>query len=126
MPLYQKAYQLKQLRRFAGWKETWPREEPKGAEKVARPGETESSDPDEPTDESIVYMGEDLTVSRSCFDATQKVFDRVTPEWEEFCRKDLGFAVPDWEEESRIVREKLAKMESGSHGEQGAPGPGAK
>ena len=122
MPQYQKAYLLKDLRRFPGWTETRLREEQTDRQAMARPGEPAGPQPEELTDESIVYIQEDLTVCESCFDTSSKMFDKVTPEWDKFCRNELGFAVPDWEEESRVVREALAQKESGSAENKDAPG----
>jgi hypothetical protein len=93
VPIYQKAYPLKALRRFAGWKE-----------------KTQSGSAPPLTDESIVFLQQDLTVTSDCFDTKQVIFDEVSPEWEEFCRNEAGFVVPDWEEESAHVRKKLAEL----------------
>jgi len=121
MPEYQKAYHLNQLRRFPGWIETRVWEEPKDPQRMAQPGQPEARRPEELTDESIVYMQENLTVSESCFDTGRTIFDRITPEWEDFCRNELHFVVPDWEEESRIAREASAKREGGSTEEEAKP-----
>lgn len=95
MPIYQKAYPLKTLRRFAGWRE-------KPASGSAPPL----------ADDSIVFVQQDLTVTSDCFDPEQVIFDEVSPKWEAFCRDELEFKVPDWEDESAHVRKKLAETES--------------
>jgi ankyrin repeat protein len=83
---YCKAYLLQDLRRFPGWSESEP-EAP-----------AEASEPDDAgplSDESVVYVHQDLTVTRSIWHGEDVVFDRVTPEWEQFCVGELEFAVPE-------------------------------
>jgi len=96
MPRYCKAYKLEDLRKFSGWADAALEKEKELA------------------DDAIVYIQEDLTVTNDCLDLDNKdefIFDKVTPEWEKFAKEDLSFAVPDWEEESRINREKLKELE---------------
>ena len=76
---YCKAYYLKDLRRFAGWTQEYA-----GPEAVAGL-----------TDDSVVFVHQDLTVTQSMFHGEQVVLDRVTPGWRAFCAADLGFKVPD-------------------------------
>ena len=117
MPSYQKAYNLNQLRQFADWPAD-DTEVPKARQDVTdaqaagqdQPSDPQQDDGDELLTEQIVYLREDLTVASSCFDDSKIIFDAATPEWESFCRDVLKFEVPDWEEESRQVREKLAAM----------------
>ena len=73
MPRYCRAYQVQELRQFAGG------------------NHLNTSDLN---DEDICYVWEDLTVSRSCFDDSDPVLTNVTEEWAEFCTKTLLFAVP--------------------------------
>ena len=56
-----------------------------------------------------MFLHEDLTVSRSCFDQDDIVFDAASPEWEAFCRDVLKFDVPVWSEEAAAAREELAE-----------------
>ncbi|MFY1632228.1 hypothetical protein ACN27F_02900 [Solwaraspora sp. WMMB335] len=50
--------------------------------------------PDHPAD-GVLFLHDDLTVTRSVWPGEQVVFDRVTPSWERFCHDQLNFAVPD-------------------------------
>jgi Ankyrin repeats (many copies) len=72
---YCKAYQVSDLRRFAGWSEA-----PAG----------------DPLDgDSVVFVHDDLTVTRSMWPGEEVVFDAVTDEWAMFCTDHLAFRVPD-------------------------------
>lgn len=76
MRKYCRAYHLKALRQFSGWVEKREENEP------------------EPSDEDIVYLWDDFTVVKSPIIAHQDLlFDRVTPEWREFCADVLQFAL---------------------------------
>ncbi len=86
---YTKAYYLRDLRAFPGWKEF------------------ERPDAAELTDEAIVYLQDDFTVVKDCFEETDYVFKDVTPEWKAFCENVLHFAIPDdlkfmYEEEAAV------------------------
>jgi ankyrin repeat protein len=74
---YCRAYPLARLREFAGWPAT------------------ASDDAAPPEDDDVVYLHDDLTVTRSAWPGEDVLFDRVSPEWEHFCRWALEFAVPD-------------------------------
>jgi hypothetical protein len=81
---YCKAYPLSSLRAFPGWSE---------AAANARP-EDPAADAPAPrslTDDSVVYVHEDLTVTDGVFPGENVLFDGVTPEWEAFCRGSLEF-----------------------------------
>ncbi|MGW4420563.1 ankyrin repeat domain-containing protein [Streptosporangium sp. NPDC004631] len=71
---YCKAYLLGALRSFPGWSEA--RDE----------GLTE---------ETVVYLHHDLTVTRSIWHGEDGVWSGPSAEWEHFCRRELGFRVPD-------------------------------
>lgn len=85
---YCKAYYLKDLRQFADWSEKEP--EAGGEESDEEGGEGGPL-----TDESIVYIHQDFTVTRSMWHGEDVVFDDVTPEWSEFCETKLEFAIPE-------------------------------
>lgn len=74
---YSKAYYLKDLRKFPGWKEL------------------DRDDAEELTDESIVYLQDNFTVVKDCFEEEDYIYNDVTPEWKEFCEKELDFAIPE-------------------------------
>jgi hypothetical protein len=78
MKTYCKAYRLQELMQFPGWQEQHKKD-----------GSTL------PTD-TFVYLWDDLTVVKSPIKARQEIlFDKVTPEWSDFCQETLGFASPD-------------------------------
>ena len=70
---YCRAYPLSELSAFAAW--------PQPASPV----------------EALVYLHDDLTVTEQAWPGEGVLFgaDLVSPEWEAFCRDQLGFAVPD-------------------------------
>ena len=72
---YCKAMYLRELRRFPGWSEPAPQTQPLN-------------------DDSIVYLQQDFTVTRSMWHNEQVLFDRVTPEWKAFCAR-AGFSVEE-------------------------------
>jgi hypothetical protein len=76
---YCKAYQVARLREFDGWAE--------GVNPARRQLE----------EGAILYIQENYTVTDSIFIDENVVFDRVTPEWVEFCRTVLGFEAPSAE-----------------------------
>lgn len=76
---YCKAYHLGDLRRFPGWRET-------------PPPETEL------TDETVVYLWDDLTVAISpVVPEAGTLWHSVDPEWTRFCRENLEFDAPEEE-----------------------------
>jgi uncharacterized protein len=72
---YCKGYELRRLRRFAGW--------------------TEAPGGDPLDDDSVVFLHDDLTVTRSIWPGEEVVFDTASEAWAAFCAGDLGFRVPD-------------------------------
>jgi hypothetical protein len=85
---YCRAYYLRDLRRFPGWQESrlnWREEVDGQAGEAEAPGLS---------DDDVVYLHQDFTVTRSMWHGESIVFPRVTPEWREFCAAELGFAVP--------------------------------
>lgn len=76
MRKYCKAYHLKDLRQFPAWNE---RHEGEG----------------ELIDDTVVYLWDDFTVVKSPVVTEQEaLWNRVTPEWEAFCREALRFEIP--------------------------------
>lgn len=83
---YTRAYHLRELRNFNGWHEeriNWK--------------DNADADPaaDGLSDDDVVYLHEDLTVTQSMWHNEQVIFNRVTPEWKKFCTNVLEFRVPD-------------------------------
>lgn len=77
MQKYCKAYLLQDLRRFSQWSETWEE------------GETP------PTDETVVYLWNNLSVVKSPIIPGGVIFSDVTPAWRDFCQQELHFAIPE-------------------------------
>ena len=86
---FTRAYHLGELRNFSGWYE----------EKIdwKENGNADSSENGDPvvSDDDVVYLHEDLTVTQSMWHNEQVIFNRVTPEWKNFCTSVLEFRVPD-------------------------------
>jgi hypothetical protein len=115
MGRYCKAYPLARFREFADW----PADIVAGdlAEGDAKPPETaatsaataeaaaiggasgdassDAASNDEEDSLDYLFLQENLVVTRDIFMDEQIVFERVTPEWEAFCRDTLSFAVPE-------------------------------
>jgi len=77
MRKYCRAYRLGDLRQFPAWTE-------KHSEHDA-----------ERTDETIVYLWDDLSVVESPILHNENLFDTITPEWQDFCQHTLQFAIPE-------------------------------
>lgn len=88
---YCTAYHLGDLRRYPAWSE-------KKLELKKADGK-KSSDAaveDEPlTDEEVVFLHQDYTVTKSMWAGEDVIFDNATEQWKEFCNKELRFSVPD-------------------------------
>jgi ankyrin repeat protein len=79
---YCRAYPLSELRRFPQWSErkiSLTNPEPQTA--------TEESD-------GIAFLNQDFTVTLSMWQGENVIFNDVTPDWQEFCVRELGFKVP--------------------------------
>lgn len=92
MRIYAKAYKLKDLRQFNGWIE----QKQEGEEAA--------------TDESVVFIWDDFTITTEHFDGKQKgaLYNDVTPEWQEFCKNTLNFEIP--EDVRRIMQEQQSEQ----------------
>lgn len=78
MGQYCKAYPIARFRSFPGWQE-------------------QSANARQPlNDESVLYLQENLVVTDGVFKDEHVIYDRVTPDWELFCRETLQFSVPEW------------------------------
>ena len=94
---YCKAYLLKDISCFDKWSD------------LARVQDRELGD------DSVVYIKEDLTVTTNALEMDKEediIYDTVDDEWEAFCRDVLKFEVPDWEEESRRMREERERQKA--------------
>jgi hypothetical protein len=86
---YCRAYHLIDVRQFPGWKESkinW--KEKIGSEQAEFGGKGFS-------DDDVVFLHRDLTVTHSMWQSEDIIFNQVTPEWEAFCTDVLRFKVPD-------------------------------
>lgn len=86
---YCKAYYLAQLRKFGGWSESrihW------NEESAASGGNPEAAPL---ADEDVVYLHQDFTVTKSMWHDESVIFNQVTPEWEEFCKRELQLVIPE-------------------------------
>ena len=86
---YTRAYHLSELRKFNGWHEEKINWKENGNADHSENGDRAHSDDD------VVYLHEDLTVTKTMWHNEQVIFNRVTPEWKEFCTNVLEFRVPD-------------------------------
>lgn len=73
---YCKAYELAALRRFPRWRER-------------------DDGPEPLSDDSVVFIHQDLSVTRSMWHGEDVLFDSDEEDWRAFCRDELGFRVPD-------------------------------
>lgn len=90
---YCKAYYLKDLRRFDAWREK--EAAVGGGDGPAAAAEDDGQDSGPLTDESIVYLHQDFTVSRSMWHGEDVISDEVTPDWRVFCERELEFEIPE-------------------------------
>lgn len=70
---YCTAYHLGDLRRYSSW----------------------SSEVADLSDEDVVFLHQDYTVTKSIWAGEDVVFNNVNDQWKEFCASELKFAVPD-------------------------------
>lgn len=80
-----KAYYLMNLRKYPGWVEN---------RKNWKPGRDNDADGKSLSDDSIVFLHQDYTVTLSMWHNEDVIFDVTTPEWIDFCARELGFSVP--------------------------------
>lgn len=73
------AFYLRDLRRHDGW------QEPEAAE-----GEGEAL-----SDDSIVYLHQDFTVTRSMWHGEDVLLAEPDDAWRSYCEEELGFAIPE-------------------------------
>ena len=85
---YARAYLLGELRKFSdwreekiNWKETIPADENGNSGKLS--------------DDDVVFLQQDFTVTELIWAGENVIFNRVTPEWIDFCTQELQFKVPD-------------------------------
>ncbi|MFW6012245.1 MAG: ankyrin repeat domain-containing protein [Gemmatimonadota bacterium] len=90
---YCKAYYLRYLRRFSGWTEGKASANGDAGESAA--SGTEGDEEETLTNESIVYVHQDFTVTRSMWHGEDVLYDDVSDDWQRFCEQKLEFAIPE-------------------------------
>lgn len=92
MGRYCKAYPIDQLRKYAGWSEK--------LENLA-PLENDEDGSQQPRttlgEEDYLFLQETFVVTDGIFLDEHVIFDTVTPEWKEFCTKELAFEIPEYQ-----------------------------
>ena len=84
---YAQAFLLGNLRKFSGWRE----------EKInwKQPAAEENGNSASLTDNDVVFLHQDFTVTELIWPGENVIFNKDTPEWREFCTNELQFKVPD-------------------------------
>lgn len=77
---YCKAYLMKDLRRFGAWAESRSNWKADAAMEFG--------------DEDVVFIHQDLSVTRSMFHGEDVLWSDASDEWRSFCSGELGFKVP--------------------------------
>jgi hypothetical protein len=93
MGKYCKAYLIKTLRQFGQWIE---KSENTRVEKQHIDGQ-EVEVKRVLKDDDFLYLQENYVVTDGIFKDENIIFDNVTPEWKDFCQKNLGFEIPVYE-----------------------------
>ena len=88
---YCKAHYLRDLRKFPAWTEkrdNW---------KINKYWSDDiKADFEKPfADDDVVFIHDDLTVTKSMWRGEHVIFDSVSPEWEAFCKTELKFVIPE-------------------------------
>ncbi len=87
---YCRHYLLRDLREWKNWTEA------QGVSKKPSSWEGRKEQHPQPLpDNEVVYLHQDFTVTRSIWPKESIVFDKVTPEWREFCRTSLNLTIPE-------------------------------
>lgn len=89
MGKYCRAYVLCDLRQYPDWFEN-----SNAARRTDEKGEPLAL-PRVLTDDSLVYIQENLVVTDDIYRDENVIFDAVTPEWCAFCTQVLGFTIPE-------------------------------
>jgi hypothetical protein len=91
MGRYCKAYAIADLRKFPGWEEKIENLEPIENEDGTTQPKAALADDD------YLFLQESYIVTDGIFLDEHIIFDRVTPEWQEFCTKTLAFEIPEYQ-----------------------------
>ena len=85
---YAQAYLLGDLRKFSGWRE----ERINWKEIIPADGNGGAS---ELSNSDVVFLHQDFEVTQLIWPGENVIFNQTTPEWLEFCTRELKFRVPD-------------------------------
>jgi len=80
MGRYCKAYPVDRFRTFSGWTEQSP---------------IEGQQPDERT---FLYLQDNYVVTKDIYLDEHIVYNNVTPEWMDFCKQELKFEIPAYDQ----------------------------
>ena len=88
---YCKAYYLRDLRKFSDWsekRENW---------KINKywSDEIKSDFEKNLNDDDVVFVHDDLSVTKSMWRKEHVIYDSLTPDWEAFCKRELKFSIPE-------------------------------
>lgn len=83
MGKYCKAYSVHRLRQFPEWNEK-------------RRPETAAETPKVLGDDDYLFVQHNLVVTDGIFVDQNIIFDDVTPAWQDFCKSELRFEIPDY------------------------------
>lgn len=81
---YCKAYMIPSFRQFSSWTE------------FSENARKENGSPRQLTDSDFLYLQENFVVTDGVFMDENVIFDKVTPEWMDFCKNILKFEVPNY------------------------------
>jgi hypothetical protein len=101
MGRYCKAYPINRFREFKDWTENQQDARNERPQIDAREIEQKT----ESTESNYLYLQEDFIVTRNIFKDEEIIFDRVTPEWIEYCKSALKFEIPVYDAVTAISSE---------------------
>lgn len=104
MGKYCKAYPIAKFREYTGWTEKT--ENVRKDKKIVDGKEVELER--QLTDDDHLFLQENYVVTDGVFKDENIIFDAVTPEWENFCRQELKFEIPDYAMEEESDSEKTS------------------
>jgi hypothetical protein len=88
--LYCKAYYASDFMKFAGWADA-----ARSVKHDVQEVDGDEADLERPLQEhDYLFLHESLVVTDGIFEDEHVVFDRITPEWQAFCRDTLKFEAP--------------------------------
>lgn len=93
MGRYCKAYPVSRLREFSGWSEATENLRKERKEVDGREVEVKR----ELSDKDYLYLQENFVVTDGIFLDENIIFDKVTPEWIDYCTNILMFKIPEYQ-----------------------------